>query len=215
MKFTGIAKAGCAAALVFAAGGCEAFRPGPPRGYLNPNDDIYGRASRMEYSQKHLAVVDIIGKMLTDPTFTVRYDAAKHRAIDAKRALPTIAVMPIENNTGDGRSDAAVTGQIYRELITVLRKTGKFEMIDYARRTQMRNTAIAAVDAGENPANLQNIGNYTSADFTMTGELRREQTDDPGMRVYHHFLNLEMTDTATGTVFWSDTATPSVKFHAR
>ena len=49
----------------------------------------------------------------------------------------------------------------------------------------------------------------------MTGELRRERTDEPGRTVYHHFLNLEMTDTSTGTVFWSDTAAPTVKNQLR
>ena len=76
----------------------------------------------------------------------------------------------------------------------------------------MKKTVVDAVDDGEAPANLEHIGNYTSADFIMTGELRREQTIDRGRAVYHHFLNLEMTDTSTGTVFWSDTADPMVKF---
>lgn len=194
--------------------GCVAAS-GPSRGYMNSDDDVFGHASRMEYTQKSRAIDSVIKQMLTDPMFTVQYDAARQRAADAGRRLPTIAVKPIENNTGDGRSDAAVTGQMYRELLTALRKTGKFEMIDYARRSQMKRTVIAAVDDGEAPANIQHIGSYTSADFIMTGELRRERTDEPGARVYHHFLNLEMTDTSTGTVFWSDTATPTVKFSVR
>lgn len=192
--------------------GCAA-RPGPSRGYKNPDDDVFGKASRMEYTQKRLAIVDVLEKMKTDPMFTPNYDKARKRALDAGRTLPTIAVTPIENNTGDGRSDAAVTGQMYRELITALRKTGLFEIIDHTRRSRMRNTIVSAVDNGESADNLQHIGNYTTADFVMTGELRRESTDDENSKVYHHFLNLELTDTATGTVFWSDTATPAVKFH--
>ena len=195
--------------------GCEAMRPGPRHGYGNPDDDVYGRSSRMEYTQKHRSIVLVLEQMKTDPMFTVQYDNARKRALAAGRTFPTIAVRPIENNTGDGRSDAAVTGQMYRELITQIRKTGLFEMIDYARRHQMKKTVVAAVDDGEAPANLEHIGNYTSADFIMTGELRRERTDEPGRTAYHHFLNLEMTDTSTGTVFWSDTATPTFKNQLR
>ena len=200
------------AILMAAMSGC-ATHPGPSRGYMDPNDDVYGRSSRMEYTQKHRSLVDVLEKMKTDPMFTAQYAAAKNRAAAAGRILPTIAVRPIENNTGDGRSDAAVTGQMYRELIAQLRKTRLFEMIDYARRSQMKKNVVAAVDDGEDPSNLQHIGSYTSADFIMTGELRREMTEDRGNRVYHHFLNLEMTDTSTGAVFWNDTATPTVKFH--
>jgi len=201
-----------AVVLALAAAGCETVRPGPRRGYLDPNDDQFGRADRMEYTQKHRSIVKVLEQMKTDPMFTTQYAAAKKRAADAGRGLPTVAVRPIENNTGDGRSDSAVTGQMYREIINQLRKTGLFEMIDYARRSQMKKTVVAAVDDGENAANLQHIGEYTSADFIMTGELRREFTDDVNRKVYHHFLNLEMEDTSTGTVFWSDTAQPTVKF---
>ena len=201
-----------AVVLALAAAGCDTVRPGPRRGYMNPNDDVFGRTDRLEYTQKHLSIVKVLEQMKTDPMFTTQYDAARKRAAAAGRVLPTVAVRPIENNTGDGRSDSAVTGQMYRELLTQLRKTGLFEMIDYARRSQMKKTVVSAVDDGEAPSNLDHIGNYTSADFIMTGELRREQTDDRGRAVYHHFLNLEMTDTSTGTVFWSDTAEPIVKF---
>lgn len=201
-----------AVVLALVAAGCETARPGPRRGYIDPNDDVFGRADRLEYTQKRLSIVKVLDQMKTDPMFTTQYAAAKKRAADAGRVLPTIAVRPIENNTGDGRSDSAVTGQMYREIIAQLRKTKLFEMIDYARRSQMKKIVVAAVDDGENPANLQHIGEYTSADFIMTGELRREQTDDGDRVVYHHFLNLEMTDTSTGTVFWSDTAQPMFKY---
>lgn len=201
-----------AAVVVVCAAGCVS---GPRRGYLNPADDVIGRPGRMEYTQKSRAISQVIEQMLSDPMFTTQYAAACSRAGAARRTLPTIAVRPIENNTGDGRSDSVATGQIYRELIARLRKTQKFELIDYARRSQMKKTVVAAVDDGESPANLQHIGNYTSADFIMTGELKRERTDDGDRVVYHHFLNLEMTDTATGTVFWSDTADPTFKFESR
>lgn len=201
-----------AVALALVAAGCETARPGPRRGYLNPDDDVFGKPDRLEYTQKHRSIVKVLEQMKTDSMFTTQYDAAKKRAADAGRVLPTVAVRRIENNTGDDRGDSVATGQMYRELIAQLRKTKLFEVIDYARRSQMKNTGIAAVDDGENAANLQHVGEYTSADFIMTGELRREQTDDGDRVVYHHFLNLEMTDTSTGTVFWNDTAQPTAKF---
>ena len=207
-----VARFAVCASMAALVAGCETGRHGPSRGYMNPDDDVFGKPPRTGYTQKSLALVIVLEKMKTDPMFSSQYDKARKRALDAGRTLPTIAVRPIENNTGDGRSDAAVTGQMYRELLTALRKTGLFEVIDYARRHQMKKTVVDAVDDGEAPANLEHIGNYTSADFIMTGELRREQTIDRGRAVYHHFLNLEMTDTSTGTVFWSDTADPMVKF---
>ena len=204
-------KMACFLLMSAVAAGCVS---GPSRGYIDPNDDVFGRASHMEYPQMHLALVNVLAKMRTDPMFTTQYDAAKVRAAEAKRALPTIAVKHIENNTGDNRGDSA-TGQITRELITELRKTRLFEIIEYSRGAEMTKDVISAVDHGEGSANLQNIGSYTSADFTMTGELRCEFTDDRDRRVYHHFLNLEMTDTKTRTVCWSDTADPTVKFRAK
>lgn len=198
--------------MASAAAGCVS---GPSSGYVNPDDDVYGKPFKMDYTQKSRSIGDVLGKMKTDPMFSTQYAAATNRAHTAGRVLPTIAVRPIENNTGDGRSDSAVTGQMYRELITELRKTKLFEMIDYTRRKTLIDTVTGGANSGDDPAAIQHIGNYTSADFIMTGELRRERTDDRRRTVYHHFLNLEMTDTSTGTVFWSDTATPVVKFEAR
>lgn len=193
---------------VIAVTGCAT---GPGRGYIDKEEDVFGRASRMEYSQKHRKVAESVEKLLTDPMFTQNYTAACARA---KEALPTIAINPIENNTGDGRSDSEATGQLYRELLTAIRKTGKFVMIDRMRRKQMTDANIAGNNAGEDSAAIQSIGSYTSADFVMTGELRREHTDDEDRQVYHHFLNLEMIDSASGTLFWSDSmAVP--KFDAR
>lgn len=209
------------AIFMAALSGC-ATHPGPMEGYGNPDDDVYGSPWRMEYPQLLRAMEDVLARMKTDPRFTTMYKAACERAIAEKRKskLPTIAVRPIENNSGDGRTDSEATGQIYRNLLAhigkMMRPDGKsqmFELIDYARRSQMKGTVVTAADDGEAPNNIQYIGNYTSADFIMTGELKRSETVDKGRIVYHHFLNLEMTDTSTGTVFWSDTATPTVKFH--
>lgn len=196
---------------VLALAGCAT---GPGRGYVDKEEDVFGKASRMEYSQKHRKVAESVEKLLTDPMFTQNYTAACARAKEGGRVLPTIAINPIENNTRDGRSDSEATGQLYRELLTAIRKTGKFVMIDRMRRAQMTAANIAGNNAGEDSTAIQSVGSYTSADFVMTGELRREHTDDEDQQVYHHFLNLKMIDSASGTVFWSDSmAVP--KFDAR
>lgn len=194
--------------------GCAMPSAGPSRGYADPNDDAYGRSSRLEYSQKSRSVSASVERMLTDPMFTGNYKAALKRAGSVGRTVPTIAINPIENNSGDGRTDSAATGQLYRELLTAIRKTGRFEMIDRIRRTQMMNANISGVDNGEDSAGIQGIGSFASADFVMTGELRREITEGERRTVYHHFLNLELIDSASGTVFWSDSV-PVVKFEVR
>ncbi|MGN0833626.1 MAG: hypothetical protein ACI4RD_08280 [Kiritimatiellia bacterium] len=198
-------------AVAAALAGCAT---GPGRGYLDTEEDVYGKSSRMEYSQKHRKVAESVERLLTDPMFTTNYDKARKRAADAGRALPTISINPIENNTGDGRSDSEAAGQLYRELLTAIRKTGKFAMIDRMRRKQMTAATIAGNNAGEDASALQSAGNYVSADFVMTGELRREATDDGRRQVFHHFLNLELIDSASGVVFWSDSM-PVAKFDAR
>ena len=196
-----------AAVTLFTAAGCSSAR-GP--GFFGPNDNIPGRAVRMSITEKRISVAEIVEKMLTDPVFRDRYGEAKSRAASSGRAMPSLAVLPLTNNTGDGRSDSDACGQTYRDLLTALRKTGMFEMIDYSRRAGMKAAVVAAVNAGESPDALQTIGDYRTADFVLSGDLRREKTHDRRI-VYHHFLNLEMTDTFAGTVVWSDTATPPVK----
>ena len=195
------------ALIVAACTGCVTHSPGNSTGYIDPDEDAYGSSSRMEFSQMRRALTVAVERMLTDPMFSTGYSAAQKRAKAAGRTLPTIAINPIENNTGDGRSDSAAAGQLHRELYTAIRKTGKFEMIDRTRRKQMRDANVNGVDDGEDSLNIQSIGNYTSADFVMTGDLRREATEERRRTVYYHLLNLELTDSASGTLFWSDTVT--------
>lgn len=182
--------------------GCANERAG---GYVSLEDDVYGRPSKLEYTQKSRAIVEIVEKLLTDPTFSRMYADASSRAITKGQTLPTIAILPLEDNTGPGSNDSETTSQIYRELQTVLRKTGKFKIIDYAMRKQLIGVVVKGVDLGETSEGVQDIGNYSSSDFVLRGELRREATDSQGGKVYHHFLNLNMTDTRRGEQVWSDT----------
>ena len=128
MKMNGsVAGLAVLVSMMAIATGCASVQPGPSRGYVNPNDDQFGRSDRMEYTQKSRSIVRILEQMKTDPMFSMYYKKALERAHGPGRSrmFPTIAVKPIENNTGDGRSDAAVTSQIYRELLTALRKMGQ------------------------------------------------------------------------------------------
>ena len=100
---------------------------------------------------------------------------------------------------------------MYRELQNSIRKSGKFTLIDRAVRKQVTQNAIDAVDAGEGAAAIGGVGSYTAADLVITGELRKEQTQEGDVTVYHHFLNLMMTDSSDGTLFWSESI-PVTKF---
>ena len=42
--------------------GCETARSGYSRGYMNPNDDVFGKPPRTGYTQKSLALVIEIGR---------------------------------------------------------------------------------------------------------------------------------------------------------
>ena len=193
------------ALMASACAGCvSSLSSGPSKRYEDTDSDFFGRSSRMEYTQMHRAVTISIERMLTDPMFTGNYNAARGRAMTGGRTLPTISINPIENNSGDGRSDSEATGQLYRELLTAIRKTGRFEMIDRMRRKQMGDANIAGVNEGESSSAIQGVGSYTSADFVMTGELRRQVTEGDSRTAYHHILNLELIDSLSGTVFWSD-----------
>ena len=86
---------------------------------------------------------------------------------------------------------------MYRELITALRKTTKFMIIDHARRKRMAGIAMGETDGGAASDNVNEFGNYHSSDFVMTAELRQ------GSKAYY-FLNMDMTDTSSGDIVWSD-----------
>ena len=168
----------CAAA---AMSGCVSNRSG----YVNVDDDVYGRRDRLEYTQKSRVVEEMVGRMLSDPDFTEMY-----------------AIGEIENNTRPGASDLRTTSQMRKELKAALRKTGKFAVIDLYERERMKNTVIGGIDSGGSADNLQHVGEYDSGDFFMSGELTMEST---GGKVFFHFFNLRLVDPVTGGEIWSDT----------
>lgn len=182
--------------------GCNGAVSSP---YVPKDEDVLGRASRFEHRQKSRSVEESVDRMLTDPTFDGSYREVAERAQAAGRKLPVLAVKPILNNTGDGRSDSAATRQMFEALKAALRKTGKFEVVDYTQRQSLLKTVIEGNNTGDDGGALQAIGAYRSPNLVLTGDIRRDETEDRGRRVYFHFLNLEIQSTATGTVFWSDT----------
>lgn len=173
--------------------------------YVAKDVDVRGKPSKFEHRQKARSVEEAIARMLTDPTFDESYREVAELAKAAGRKKPVLAIKPIQNNTGDGKSDSAATHQIFKSLQASLRKTGKFEIVDYTQRQALIKTVIDGNNNGDDGGAIQPIGTYKSPNLILTGDIRRDETEDRGRKVYFHFLNLEIQSTATGTVFWNDT----------
>ena len=110
--------------------------------YVAKDVDVRGKPSKFEHRQKARSVEEAIARMLTDPTFDESYREVAELAKAAGRKKPVLAIKPIQNNTGDGKSDSAATHQIFKSLQTSLRKTGKFEIVDYTQRQALIKTVI-------------------------------------------------------------------------
>lgn len=173
-----------------------------PRGYADPNEDVYGSAEKFEYPQKSLAVTELLERFLTDPDFDNFYKIARQRAEQRGHQRPTVVIREIEDNTRPGVADSQSTGQIRRELKAALRKTELFAVIDLYERARMVDTANAEANGGAASDNLQSFGEYESGDYVMFGEITRE---DVGGHDFFHFLNLRILDVVTGNEIWSDT----------
>ena len=187
--------------IAFAAAvmaGCVSNRSG----YVDVEDDVYGRSDRLEYTQKSRMIGEMVGRMLSDPDFTEMYAVAEERAAKRGHRKPTVVVREIEDNTNPGASDSQTTSQMRKELKTALRKTKKFTVIDLYERERMKGTVIGGVDSGGGADNLQHVGEYDAEDFSMSGELRMEST---GGKVFFHFFNLRLVDPVKGDEIWSDT----------
>lgn len=185
------------AALV-AVAGCASSGSGSR--YVNEETLVFESADTLTQSERSRLVTEVVERMLTDPTFSVRYAAKKKAKSDG--SLPVVALSALENNVGDGRSDSLAMGQFSRELMVALRKTGKFDVIDDLANPALVNRVMTGNDNGETMAAAQNFGDYAPPDFYVSGDLRRFL--DSG--IYTHCLNLQMLDTSTRRVFWSDTA---------
>lgn len=193
--------------VLFAAAAFLAGCANPRPGYGRPGEIRFGSPAQPTASEKAAMCADAVEKLLLDPVFSAKYEAKK--ASLAGGAFPTIACAPIENNVRwDSRSDAAATGQMTRDLLAALRKTGRFEVTDDLVAKRVLDRLSKGVDElGEDSGQLSGIGSFASVDYYMTGDL---SGDDSG-GVWTYVLNLELTDTATKNVFWGD----SVKIEKR
>lgn len=185
---------GLAVLIVTVASGCATSR------YGDVDDDVYGSKTRMEYTQQSRAVAEMVEKMLSDPDFDVFYQEALERAAARGHRRPTVIVARFEDNTHPGSNDFETLSQVRRELMTALRKSRKFTVIDLQDRELLIQTSIAEKESGAKDDNLQRIGEYDSGDFKMEGEIQRRNAG----KSWFHFLNLSMTDTASGDEAWGD-----------
>lgn len=172
------------------------------------NEDVYlGYADKLTQSEKKTMASEALEQLQNDPTFTRVYNKKK-AALEKKAAekgeeaeLPLIAASPIKNLMRDGFSDSRATGQLSRDIQTLLRQTGLFDVVDKLVTPDILDELMKGENEEGESGGLDNFGSYHAPDLWLTGELRKEKDG----RIYTYTLNLEITDTATKRVFWSNT----------
>lgn len=178
------------------------------------NEDVYlGDADKLTQSEKKTMASEALKQLQNDPTFTRVYNKKK-AALEKKAAekgeepeLPLIASSPIKNlmrdvdSNGNRISDSRATGQLSRDIQTLLRQTGLFDVVDKLVTPDILDELMKGENEEGESGGLENFGSYHAPDLWLTGELRKEKDG----RIYTYTLNLEMTDTATKRVFWSNT----------
>ena len=172
------------------------------------NEDVYlGDADKLTQSEKKTMASEALEQLQNDPTFTRVYNKKK-AALEKKAAekgeeaeLPLIASSPIKNLMRDGHSDSRATGQLSRDIQTLLRQTGLFDVVDKLATPEILDALMKGENEEGESGGLESFGSYHAPDLWLTGELRKEKDG----RIYTYTLNLEMTDTATKRVFWSNT----------
>lgn len=172
------------------------------------NEDVYlGDADKLTQSEKKTMASEALEQLQNDPTFTRVYN--KKKAALEKKAeekgepadLPLVAASPIKNLMRDGASDSRATGQLSRDIQTLLRQTGLFDVVDKLATPDILDQLMKGENEEGESGGLENFGAYHAPDLWLTGELRKEKDG----RIYTYTLNLELTDTATKRVFWSNT----------
>ena len=172
------------------------------------NEDVYlGDADKLTQSEKKTMASEALEQLQNDPTFTRVYNKKK-AALEKKAAekgepadLPLVAASPIKNLMRDGASDSRATGQLSRDIQTLLRQTGLFDVVDKLATPDILDQLMKGENEEGESGGLENFGAYHAPDLWLTGELRKEKDG----RIYTYTLNLELTDTATKRVFWSNT----------
>lgn len=180
--------------LVLAAvAGC--VEPGPR--YGRPGDLNFGSSDSLTASERLYMAKEATEKIKIDPSFSEYYQQ-KRKELAAKGVpRPVLAVCEFENNTGVGND--GVMESVATEFQNQLRKSGLFSVVKdvYTKRLMSR---ILRSDLGENGETLQEIGTYSTPNYLLYGELRKERDGDG----YMFSLNVTMLDTKTRQIFWSD-----------
>lgn len=172
------------------------------------NEDVYlGDSDKLTQSEKKTMASEALEQLQNDPAFTRVYNKKK-AALEKKAAekgeepeLPLIASSPIKNLMRDGASDSRATGQLSRDIQTLLRQSGLFDVVDKLATPDILDQLMKGENEEGESGGLDNFGSYHAPDLWLTGELRKEKDG----RIYTYTLNLELTDTATKRVFWSNT----------
>lgn len=142
-------------------------------GCATPPEDEFSIHGAPTYATKSLAMTELVEQLISDPGFSDFYDEALKIAASREHKLPTIAVLPIENNCGAGARDRDFS-QVFRELQVALRRTKKFRVVDYRLAKGGGDIDIEESDIGIEPVNVQNYGSYAAPDFRMTCQATKE-----------------------------------------
>lgn len=172
------------------------------------NEDLYiGKADQLTESEKKSMAIEALELLLNDPTFTRVYNKKKAelekkaRENNQELELPLIATSPIKNLLRNGQSDARATGQLSRNIQTILRQTALFDVVDKLATPEILDALREGEENEGESGGLDNFGFYHAPDLWLTGDLRKENDG----KIYTYTLNLNLMDAATKRVFWSNT----------
>ncbi|MGM0574999.1 MAG: penicillin-binding protein activator LpoB [Myxococcota bacterium] len=124
--------------------------------------------------------------------------------VDDERSYPTLAILPIRNETSEhvdrqldallSRMEADLVGRSPFDLVSLERQP---DMVEQVRREQ--------ADAYD-PAFASRWGRQLGADYVLTGKVHdaAERTDD--MRRVQYFLFLQVVEVETSRLVWSTNA---------
>jgi len=188
------------AAVLVVTAGCQSPNPG----YVAAGDTHFVSPVALTASEKILLAEKLCSALYVDPTFSANYQAkvAGLKKTKKGKILPVIAVQPFENNTRNGQNDSEATRQLVLEIISRLRKSGRFIVLNDQWTVETISRATAGTrQLGENGDAVQNIGEFEAPDYVMGGDLFREVDGN----IYTHSLNAHITDMANRQVFWNDT----------
>lgn len=190
----------CSVVLVFAAvlAGCVGDRGVR---YENGGTIYICDADELSYSELNTVADQAVQRLLTDPLFSKRYQAAQAHARSDGRDVPGLIVDPIENNVNNAGDES--TEQMRTILKDALRKTGKFEIVDRNFRNGVVAGHIESVDQGESAVAISGIGSFVPGEFVIKGEVTRYKSKSGKRNIYHHNVNFKMIDSIRGDLFWT------------